>query len=79
MCGPSVVFDWIVLDIAYVMVLVGGSMVLRARIAPVGAWIAFGLLSVLLGGSLFSMTYHTQAAASALAAQADTAAMLAAC
>lgn len=66
MCGPEVPWDWLILDVSYVMVLVGGGMVLRARGATPVTWLAFGLLSTAVGGGLFAIT-------SAAYAPADTA------
>lgn len=63
MCGPTVPWDLFVLDMAYVLVLVGGSMVLRARQAMPITWILFGLLSVAVGGPLLYATYAVQVAA----------------
>lgn len=71
--------DWIVLDVAYVLCLVGGTIVLRAKIAGPLTWIMFGLLSVGVGGFLFGATYFTQAAATELSSTADAAALLASC
>lgn len=63
MCGPILAWDWFVLDVAYVLVLVVGSMVLRAKLAMPVTWLAFGLLSVCVGAFLFYSTYHVQALA----------------
>jgi hypothetical protein len=49
-------WDWLVLDVSYVMVLVGGGMVLRARAAMPMTWLAFALISVCVGGFLFAAT-----------------------
>ena len=50
-------WDWFVMDIAYVMVLVGGGMVLRAKLAMPITWLLFGMLSVAVGGFLGAGTY----------------------
>lgn len=61
-CGPVVLWDWFVLDISYLLVLVGGSLVLRAKTAGVGTWVAFGSLSIAVGAFLFAATYGAQIA-----------------
>lgn len=65
MCGPVVLWDWFVLDFAYLLVLIGGSMVLRARMAMPLTWVAFGALSIAVGGFLFTATYASQVAVAA--------------
>ena len=65
MCGPVVLWDWFVLDFAYLLVLVGGSMVLRARTAMPLTWVAFGTLSIAVGAFLFAATYAAQVAVAA--------------
>lgn len=61
-CGPVVLWDWFVLDISYLLVLVGGSLILRAKTAGVGTWVAFGTLSIAVGAFLFAATYGAQVA-----------------
>lgn len=68
MCGPSVPWDLFVLDVSYVLVLLGGAMVFRARSSPPVVWVWFGMLSVMVGGALFYATYSVQAAAAEAAA-----------
>lgn len=53
-------WDWLVLDVAYVLVLLGGSLVLRARAASPAVWVCFGVLSVAVGGFLFAGTHSAQ-------------------
>lgn len=62
-CGPVVLWDWFVLDVSFLLVLVGGSLVLRAKTAGVGTWVAFGTLSIAVGSFLFAATYGAQVAA----------------
>lgn len=61
-CAPVVLWDWFVLDVSYLLVLVGGSLVLRAKTAGAGTWVAFGTLSVAVGAFLFAATYGAQVA-----------------
>lgn len=77
-CGPGVSWDWLVLDISYVLVLVGGSLVLRARTAGLPVWLAFGGLSACVGGLLFYVTWSVQGAAAA-AAPVDAMGLMASC
>lgn len=56
MCGPIVPWDWLVLDVSYVMILVGGGMTLRVRGAMPHTWLFFALLSIAVGGFLFAGT-----------------------
>ncbi len=78
MCGPVVPWDWLVLDLAYVLVLLGGSLMLRARCASPPVWLAFGVLSACVGAFLLHETTTAnqayldgQAAASPLAMMAS--------
>ena len=41
-CGPQVLWNWLTLDIAVVMVLLGGCTVLRSKGASPFVWLAFG-------------------------------------
>jgi hypothetical protein len=70
-------WDWFVLDVSYVMILVGGGMTLRARTVSPLTWLAFFTLSVCVGGFLFAATWQANAGFAADSA-ATTAAMLAA-
>ena len=70
-------WDWFVLDIAYVLVLVGGAVVLRSRNSTLLTWVFFGLLSVSVGGFLFASTYVFQTAQAA--STQDAVAMLNSC
>lgn len=79
MCGPAVAWDWLVLDISYVLVLVGGGIVLRARTASLATWVLFGMLSVVVGGFLFSATYLLTQGQEAVEGTVATAAMLSQC
>lgn len=79
MCGPALAWDWLVLDVAYVLVLVGGAMTLRLKLAGLGTWLLFGLLSIVVGGFLFGWTYVTQAAAVEITQQMNTTTLLAGC
>ena len=58
-------WDWLVLDVSYVLILVGGAMVLRARRSALVTWVWFGLLSVSVGGFLFAATWATGPASAA--------------
>lgn len=62
MCGPVVPWDWFIVDLSYVLVLVGGGMVLRARNTALPTWMAFGMLSTFVGTILFYFTYDAQVA-----------------
>ena len=79
MCGPTLAWDWLVLDISYVLVLVGGGIVLRSRNSSLAAWLFFGMLSVAVGGFLFSVTYLMTQGAVPVEGAATTAAMLSQC
>lgn len=79
MCGPTLAWDWLVLDLSYVLVLVGGGIVLRAKGSSLMAWLFFGLLSAAVGGFLFSATYLFTQGQPAIEGAAATAAMLAEC
>lgn len=80
MCGPAVAWDWLVLDVSYVVVLIGGSMVLRARSSSLLTWIGFGALSVAVGAFLLSATWLVGVGGTASAASADApAALLSGC
>ncbi|HET6403636.1 MAG TPA: hypothetical protein VFH78_03225 [Candidatus Thermoplasmatota archaeon] len=79
MCGPTVAWDWLVLDVSYVLVLVGGSMVLRARRSTLVTWVWFGLLSAAVGGFLFAATWVTGPAAAAATTDGPLDALLADC
>ncbi|GEM_PF-2610276 len=79
MCGPEVPWDWLMMDISFVMVLVGGGMTLRVRGVSPFTWLAFGLLSTCVGGFLFAATAEANAALVAGAQTASNVAMLAGC
>ena len=79
MCGPEVAWDWLILDIAYVLVLVGGGSVLRARGAILVTWVWFGLLAAAVGGFLFAATWAFQVQAPHVSATAATLAALTTC
>ena len=59
-CGPAVAWDWFILDISYVLLLVGGGGILRARSASFLTWIWFGMLAASVGGFLFAATWVYQ-------------------
>lgn len=69
MCGPTVAWDWLVLDVSYVLVLVGGAMVLRARRSTLFTWVWFGVTSIAVGGFLLAATWATGPATAASGAQ----------
>lgn len=75
MCGPAVAWDWLILDLSYILVLVGGAAVLRARGVGIVTLVWFGVLATAVGGFLFAATYsfQTGAAVGAPAATAFTA------
>lgn len=79
MCGPIVLWDWFVLDVSYLLVLVGGTLVLRARTAGVGTWVGFGTLSILVGAFLFAATYGAQVALAQDATMTPMAALTSSC
>lgn len=62
-------WDWFILDMAYVLVLLGGGIIFRSKSVGVGAWMAFGLLSASVGAFLFAGTYGAQQAFAASATQ----------
>lgn len=70
MCGPQVLWNLLTLDVAFVMVLAGGSTILRARRVTSFTWAAFGLLSACVGAGLFAATYGAHTAMAAAGAQA---------
>lgn len=69
MCGPTVPWDWFIMDLSYVLLLIGGAMVFRARNVGVGTWMAYGALATFVGVILFTFTFHAQAAFAAAAPQ----------
>lgn len=71
-------WDWFVIDLSYVLVLVGGSLVFRARGAGVMTWMCFGSLSVFVGTVLFFYTWDAQQALAA-ATGTDAVGLLEAC
>jgi hypothetical protein len=77
MCGPVVPWDWLMLDMAYVLVLLGGSLVLRARFAGIATWLSFGVLSAAVGAFLMHATTAANADYLAGAAAASPLAMMA--
>lgn len=79
MCGPEVAWDWMVLDVSYVLALVGGGIVLRARCARPTTWVLFGFLSICVGAFLLATTYGTQSAMAAVTANTSAAQMLGDC
>lgn len=79
MCGPTVAWDWLVLDVSYVLILVGGAMVLRARSSTLVTWVGFGVLSASVGAFLFAATWATGPAMAAAAAPDTAEAMLIQC
>jgi hypothetical protein len=72
LCGPTVPWDWFVIDVSYVLVLVGGGMIFRARQPGVFTWIGFAFLSTLIGAFLLFLTYDAQAAFAAGASDANS-------
>lgn len=62
MCGPVVPWDWFIVDTSYVLVLIGGAMIFRAKQVALVTWMSFGALSVVVGALLFFFTYDAQAA-----------------
>ena len=69
MCGPTVAWDWLVLDLSYVLILVGGAMVLRARRSTLVTWVWFGMVSVSVGAFVFAATWATGPAMAAATAE----------
>lgn len=68
-CGPIVPWDWFIMDLSYVLLLLGGAMVFRARNATVGTWMAYGGLATFVGVILFTFTFQAQTAFAAAAPQ----------
>jgi hypothetical protein len=68
-----------VLDVSFVLALVGGGIVLRARCARPTTWIVFGILSVCVGAFLLATTYGSQSAMAAVASSTSTTEMLGGC
>ncbi|HVL47070.1 MAG TPA: hypothetical protein VM889_00765 [Candidatus Thermoplasmatota archaeon] len=62
MCGAGFPWDWFILDFAYVLVLLGGAMTLRAKGAMPVTWVLFGVLAISVGAGLVTGTYITQRA-----------------
>lgn len=79
MCGPAVAWDWLMLDLAYVLVLVGGAMTLRAKGSVLSTWVWFGLLSAAVGAFLFTVTWMAVPAAASAPASQGSLAMLDGC
>lgn len=65
MCGPEVLWNFLTLDVAFAMVLLGGSTILRSKHASPFVWLAFGVLSIGVGAVLFAATYNAQTAMAA--------------
>jgi hypothetical protein len=65
LCGPEVLWNLFVLDVAYVLVVLGAGLVFRAKGSPLLVWMSFGLFSAIVGGVLFWGTYAAQTAAAA--------------
>lgn len=55
-------WDWFIIDLSYVLVLIGGAMIFRARGTTVGGWMAFGALATFIGVFLFTFTWQAQVA-----------------
>jgi hypothetical protein len=72
LCGPEVLWNLFVLDVAYVLVVLGAGMVFRAKGSPLMIWISFGLFASVVGGFLFWGTFAAQAAASSAGATASS-------
>lgn len=72
MCGPEVPWDWLVLDVSFVLALVGGGLTFRAKGAAPITWILFGGLSIAVGGFLLAATWQANAAFAAASAAAST-------
>lgn len=79
MCGPAVAWDWIVLDIAFVMLLIGSAVILRTRNSAPSTWITYGVTSALVGSFLMRATFETQRAMAAMGEGVQGAAMLVGC
>lgn len=62
MCGPVVPWDWFIVDLSYVLVLLGGAMTFRAMRVSMATWMTFGALSALVGGFLMYFTWDAQLA-----------------
>lgn len=67
MCGPVMPWDWFIMDLSYVLVLIGGGMVFRARNASVPTWMLFAAISTFVGVILFTFTFQANAAYAASA------------
>lgn len=61
LCGGPFPWEWFILDVAFALALLGGSLVLRAKRSLPAAWVTFGVLSVAVGGFLLAATYQAQA------------------
>lgn len=79
MCGPTVTWDWFILDFAYVLVLISGALVLRARGSGPGTWLSFGLLSTCVGAFLFHFTWKAQTAFATVSSASPTSMLMSAC
>lgn len=55
------------MDLSYVLVLLGGAMVFRAKNASVPTWMLFGAVSTFVGVILFTFTFQANAAYAASA------------
>ena len=62
MCGPIVPWDWFIIDLSYVLVLVGGGMIFRVKTVGTATWMMFGMMSAVVGGLLFYLTWDAQVA-----------------
>lgn len=64
-------WDWFIIDMSYVLVLVGGGMIFRVKNASVGTWMLFGMIATFVGTFLFYFTWDANQAFQAAAAQGD--------
>lgn len=79
MCGPTVPWDWFILDFAFVLVLLGGALIFRAKGSEIATWVSFGLLSTCVGAFLFYFTWEAQTALGSSATMQSAATLLASC
>lgn len=69
-------WDWFIIDMSYIMVLLGGSLVFRAKDVSLTTWMLFGMLSTFVGTILMVYTWQAQVAFAAASAQQDVVAVL---
>ena len=64
-------WDWFIIDLSYVLVLIGGAMIFRTRRTSIGSWVAFGMLATFIGTILLWETWNAQMLFATASASSD--------